>query len=65
VTGFRAYGSNADIICQLWMSENVHFLMTPACLPKLLVGKTLDFAGLEFLLALHDFLITDVMWLRI
>gem|GEM_PF-4121675 len=47
------------------MSENVHFLMTPACLPKLLVGKTLDFAGLEFLLALHDFLITDVMWLRI
>ena len=34
----------ANIICQLWMSDDVHRLWATTCLPKFIPGETLDLA---------------------
>jgi len=59
------HGRIANIICQLWMSDNAHPLLAAACLPKFLLGKSFDLPGLKFLQALEYFLITNVVGLRI
>lgn len=51
----------ANIVCQLWMSDNVHLLWATTCLPKFFLGETLDLAGPQFFQALQNLPITDVM----
>jgi len=59
------HGSIADIICQLWMSDNGHLLLAAACLPKFFLRKAFDLPGLEFLQTLEYFFITDIVGLRV
>ena len=41
--------SITNILCQLRMSDYVHLLWASACLPKFILCKSLDFAGLKLL----------------